>query len=73
MVVYLAGVYQHASGSPGFYPRANGGYGRHDNVAAITNTLLASITGNQVAATIGLHHHFQNLWCSARVAVSSSY
>lgn len=55
--VYLAGVYQHATGSLGFYQAANGGTGRYANVAAI-NTLPASTTPNQVAATIGLRHRF---------------
>ena len=55
--VYLAGAYQHASGSLGFYTQPNGGYGRYDNVAAI-NTLPGSATRNQVAGTVGLRHRF---------------
>ncbi len=50
--VYLAGVYQHASGSLGYSDGAS-----VSNVAAI-NTLSPSSTGNQVAATIGLRHRF---------------
>ncbi|PXW25519.1 porin [Paraburkholderia caballeronis] len=51
--VYLAGVYQHASGSLGYDATGNG----ISNVAAI-NTLPASTNGNQVAATVGLRHRF---------------
>ncbi|CAN7791390.1 porin [Caballeronia sp. LjRoot34] len=51
--VYLAGVYQHASGSLGY-----GGNGAPiSNVAAI-NTLAPSSTNNQIAATVGLRHRF---------------
>jgi len=55
--VYVAGAYQHASGSLGYYATPDGGVGRHANVAAI-NTLPASTTGNQIAATVGLRHRF---------------
>ncbi|CAM2150020.1 porin [Paraburkholderia tropica] len=51
--VYLAGVYQHASGSLG----VNGSGQALQNVAAI-NTLSPSSTNNQIAATIGLRHRF---------------
>jgi predicted porin len=51
--VYLAGVYQHASGSMG----VNGSGQAIANVAAI-NTLSPSTTNNQIAATIGLRHRF---------------
>ncbi|MEM5420926.1 MULTISPECIES: porin [Paraburkholderia] len=51
--VYLAGVYQHASGSLGYNADGSG----IANVAAI-NTLSPSSTNNQVAATVGLRHRF---------------
>jgi predicted porin len=51
--VYLAGVYQHASGSLGYDANGNG----IANVASI-NMLSPSSTNNQVAATIGLRHRF---------------
>lgn len=51
--VYLAGVYQHASGYLGY--QANGQ--PIQNVAAV-NTLSPSGTGNQVVATVGLRHNF---------------
>jgi predicted porin len=51
--VYLAAVYQHASGTLGV--DAAGGF--VNNVAAI-NTIGPSSTQNQVAATIGLRHRF---------------
>ena len=51
--VYLAGVYQHASGSLGVNPDGSSA----PNVAAI-NTLGPSSTQNQVAATLGLRHRF---------------
>ncbi|WP_395069879.1 porin [Paraburkholderia silvatlantica] len=51
--VYLAGVYQHASGSLGYHADGSG----IANVAAI-NTLSPSSTNNQVAATVGLRHRF---------------
>ncbi|WP_321788980.1 porin [Paraburkholderia sp. J94] len=51
--VYLAGVYQHASGSLG----VNNAGQSLQNVAAI-NTLSPSSTNNQIAATIGLRHRF---------------
>ncbi|CAG9232599.1 Porin_4 domain-containing protein [Paraburkholderia tropica] len=51
--VYLAGVYQHASGSLG----VNSAGQSLQNVAAI-NTLSPSSTNNQIAATIGLRHRF---------------
>jgi general bacterial porin, GBP family len=51
--VYLAGVYQHASGALGYNADGSG----IANVAAI-NTLSPSSTNNQVAATIGLRHRF---------------
>jgi general bacterial porin, GBP family len=51
--VYLAGVYQHASGTLG----VNGDGTPIDNQAAI-NTLPASSTNNQIAATVGLRHRF---------------
>lgn len=50
--VYLAGVYQHASGNLGDVDGAPVA-----NVAAI-NTLPASSTNNQIAATVGLRHRF---------------
>lgn len=51
--VYLAAVYQHASGSLGLNPDGTSA----PNVAAI-NTLPPSSTANQVAATIGIRHRF---------------
>jgi general bacterial porin, GBP family len=51
--VYLAGVYQHASGSLGYNADGSG----VANVAAI-NMLSPSSTNNQVAATVGLRHRF---------------
>ncbi|HTH60727.1 MAG TPA: porin [Paraburkholderia sp.] len=51
--VYIAAVYQHASGSLGVNPDGTAA----PNVAAI-NTLPPSSTQNQVAATIGLRHRF---------------
>ncbi|HKU00223.1 MAG TPA: porin [Paraburkholderia sp.] len=51
--VYLAGVYQHASGSLGY----NADGSAIQNVAAI-NMLSPSSSGNQVAATVGLRHRF---------------
>ncbi len=51
--VYVAGVYQHASGSLGY--NANGI--PIANVAAI-NMLSPSTTDNQFAATVGLRHRF---------------
>jgi general bacterial porin, GBP family len=50
--VYLAGVYQHASGNLGMQNGAPVA-----NVAAI-NTLSPSSTNNQIAATVGLRHRF---------------
>ncbi|WP_027794011.1 porin [Paraburkholderia acidipaludis] len=52
--VYLAGVYQHASGYLGVDPTTGAAV---QNVAAI-NTLAPSSTANQVAATVGLRHRF---------------
>jgi general bacterial porin, GBP family len=52
--VYLAGVYQHASGSLGIDPTTGAAV---QNVAAI-NSLAPSSTENQVAATVGLRHRF---------------
>jgi predicted porin len=51
--VYLAGVYQHASGSMGY--AADGS--AIANVASI-NMLSPSSTNNQIAATVGLRHRF---------------
>ncbi|WP_028224296.1 porin [Paraburkholderia ferrariae] len=51
--VYLAGVYQHASGSLGY----NNNGTSVANVASI-NMLSPSSTNNQVAATVGLRHRF---------------
>jgi general bacterial porin, GBP family len=51
--VYVAGVYQHASGSMG----VNASGQAVANVAAI-NTLSPSSTNNQIAATVGLRHRF---------------
>jgi general bacterial porin, GBP family len=51
--VYLAAVYQHASGSLGLNPDGTSA----PNVAAIS-TLPPSSTQNQVAAAIGLRHRF---------------
>ncbi|MBN3762981.1 porin [Burkholderia sp. Ac-20365] len=51
--VYMAGVYQHASGSLGY----NADGSSIGNTASI-NMLSASSTTNQVAATIGLRHRF---------------
>ncbi|PXW16060.1 porin [Paraburkholderia caballeronis] len=51
--VYLAGVYQHATGSLGL----NDDGSVASNVAAI-NTIGPSSTQNQVAATVGLRHRF---------------
>jgi general bacterial porin, GBP family len=51
--VYLAGVYQHASGSLGY----NSDGSAIANVAAI-NMLSPSSTNNQIAATVGLRHRF---------------
>jgi len=51
--VYLAAVYQHASGSLGLNPDGTSA----PNVAAI-NTLPPSSTQNQVAAALGLRHRF---------------
>ncbi|WP_109481932.1 porin [Paraburkholderia sp. C35] len=51
--VYVAGVYQHASGSLGY----NADGSSVQNVASI-NMLSPSSTTNQVAATIGLRHRF---------------
>lgn len=51
--VYLAGVYQHASGSLGY----DGNGTPIQNVASI-NMLSPSSTNNQVAATVGLRHRF---------------
>lgn len=51
--VYIAAVFQHASGSLGLNPDGTSA----PNVAAI-NTLPPSSTQNQVAATIGLRHRF---------------
>ncbi|WP_322068881.1 porin [Paraburkholderia bannensis] len=51
--VYVAGVYQHASGSMG----VNSSGQAIANVAAI-NTLSPSTTNNQIAATVGLRHRF---------------
>ncbi|HTH61339.1 MAG TPA: porin [Paraburkholderia sp.] len=54
--IYLATAFQRATGSVGYTPTPTG-YAHVANVAAI-NTLPASSTRNQVAATVGLRHRF---------------
>ncbi|WP_414441849.1 porin [Burkholderia sp. 22PA0106] len=52
--VYLAAVYQHASGT--LYDNGQGV--RVDNTASVGGLLTASSTGNQVGATFGVRHRF---------------
>ncbi|GAB7539963.1 porin [Burkholderia sp. 3C] len=52
--VYLAAVYQHASGT--LYDNGRGV--RIDNTASVGGLLAASSTGNQVGATFGVRHRF---------------
>ncbi|MEK6346972.1 MAG: porin [Burkholderia sp.] len=52
--VYLAGVFQHASGA--LYDDGRGT--RVDNTASVGGLLAASSTGNQVGAALGLRHRF---------------
>lgn len=52
--VYLAGVYQHASGALS----DDGGGHRVENTASVGGLLTASSTGNQVGAAMGVRHRF---------------